>query len=69
MSKLESGEELSRVLIKSAPDNLREIRLVEMVSHRYGITFSLETLDAFLDNWRENLNVVKPWEVLFGGDV
>ncbi|CAG8719297.1 11257_t:CDS:1, partial [Funneliformis mosseae] len=45
---LEIGEELSRLLIKSASDNLREIRLGEMVAHCYGVKFSLETLDAFL---------------------
>ncbi|CAG8578705.1 15090_t:CDS:2 [Funneliformis mosseae] len=41
----ESREKLSSVLIKSAPENLREIRLMEM-------EFPLETFDAFLDNWR-----------------
>ncbi|CAG8434032.1 9719_t:CDS:1 [Funneliformis mosseae] len=51
-ARLETGEELSNLLIKSTPDNLREIRLGEMVSHTYGVKFSLETLDALLDNWR-----------------
>ncbi|CAG8590436.1 15830_t:CDS:1 [Funneliformis mosseae] len=47
-ASLEIGKELSRILIKSAPDNLREIRLTDTNK----IKFSLETLDAFLDNWR-----------------
>ncbi|CAG8565747.1 5489_t:CDS:1 [Funneliformis mosseae] len=50
-ASLEIGEELSRLLIKSAPVNLREIRLWKY-SSSCGIKFSLETLDAFLGDWR-----------------
>ncbi|RIA98054.1 hypothetical protein C1645_870951 [Glomus cerebriforme] len=44
---LETGEELLKTLIKSAPTNLREIRFLKS-----DITFSLENLEVFLENWR-----------------
>ncbi|CAG8518370.1 12731_t:CDS:1 [Funneliformis mosseae] len=47
----ESGERLARVLIKSAPVNLTEIRIGESFPY-FGFKFSLEALDAFFDNWR-----------------
>uniref|UniRef100_U9UKN5 F-box domain-containing protein n=1 Tax=Rhizophagus irregularis (strain DAOM 181602 / DAOM 197198 / MUCL 43194) TaxID=747089 RepID=U9UKN5_RHIID len=42
----ENGEELLKILIKSAPINLREIRFL------YDVKFSLESLEEFLEKWR-----------------
>ncbi|CAG8565777.1 12490_t:CDS:2, partial [Rhizophagus irregularis] len=43
---LENGEELLKILIRSAPTNLREIRFL------YDVEFSLEALEEFLEKWR-----------------
>jgi hypothetical protein len=43
---LENGEELLKVLIRSAPTNLREIRFFN------DFKFSLEVLEEFLEKWR-----------------
>ncbi|PKC05951.1 hypothetical protein RhiirA5_378222 [Rhizophagus irregularis] len=42
----ENGEELLKILIKSAPINLREIIFL------YDVKFSLESLEEFLEKWR-----------------
>ncbi|GBB84941.1 hypothetical protein RclHR1_11510005 [Rhizophagus clarus] len=44
--KMENGEELLNVLIKSTPTNLREIRFFDHFK------FSLEVLEEFLGKWR-----------------
>ncbi|CAG8726988.1 6286_t:CDS:1 [Rhizophagus irregularis] len=43
---LENGKELLKILIRSAPTSLREIRFICHVK------FSLETLEEFLEKWR-----------------
>ncbi|EXX53765.1 uncharacterized protein OCT59_012730 [Rhizophagus irregularis] len=43
---LEIGEDLLKVLARSAPTSLREIRFL------YGFKFSLEALEEFLEKWR-----------------
>jgi hypothetical protein len=43
---LENGEELLKILIRSAPTYLREIRFL------YDIKFSLEAFEEFLEKWR-----------------
>ncbi|CAG8458406.1 6643_t:CDS:2 [Funneliformis mosseae] len=50
--KFASGEKLSNALIKSAPNNLRDIRFGEFHSFYPGFKFSLKTLETFLENWR-----------------
>ncbi|EXX76175.1 uncharacterized protein OCT59_010121 [Rhizophagus irregularis] len=44
---MSNGEELLKVLIKSAPKNLREIRFFDYFK------FSLKNLEFFLENWKE----------------
>ena len=43
---LENGEKLLKMLIRSAPTNLREIRFL------YDYKFSLEVLETFLKKWK-----------------
>ena len=43
---MENGEELLKVLISSAPANLREIRFFD------DFKLSLENLEEFLEKWR-----------------
>ncbi|CAG8458348.1 6640_t:CDS:1 [Funneliformis mosseae] len=43
----DSGKRLSEVLLKSAPNELREIRF-----DKYGFRFSFDTFKSFLENWR-----------------
>ncbi|GET04904.1 hypothetical protein GLOIN_2v1764020 [Rhizophagus clarus] len=43
---LENGEELLKILSRSAPTNLREIRII------YDYKFSLKVLEEFLENWK-----------------
>jgi hypothetical protein len=43
---LDNGEELLKMLIRSAPSNLREIRFL------YDFKFSFEAFEEFLEKWR-----------------
>jgi hypothetical protein len=43
---LDNGEELLKILIRSAPSNLREIRFL------YDLEFSFEAFEEFLEKWR-----------------
>ncbi|PKC11890.1 hypothetical protein RhiirA5_353654 [Rhizophagus irregularis] len=44
--KFSDGEELLKILIRSAPNNLREIRFFD------NFKISLEILGSFLEGWR-----------------
>ena len=49
--KLLYGENLSKVLIKVAPNNLREIRFYDYFK------FSLKTLETFLESWKSSFKL------------
>src|SRR5437016_576546 len=60
----EIGEELSKVLIRSAPTNLKELRFFN------DFKFSLESLEKFLEEWRGRpaLSILTPNSIYKGED-
>ena len=61
---IENGEELLKVLINSAPTNLKEIRFYDYFK------FSLENLEEFLEKWkgRPALSILASNTIYKGGD-
>ena len=60
--KFADGEELLKLLIRTAPTNLREIRFF------YNIKFSLETLEAFLGKWKGQPLSILTIDPIYKGD-
>ncbi|CAG8764539.1 1129_t:CDS:2, partial [Rhizophagus irregularis] len=63
-STLKNGEELLKILIRSAPINLRELRFFN------NFKFSLEALEEFLEKWRgrPSLSILSSDSIYEGGD-
>ncbi|CAG8681060.1 uncharacterized protein OCT59_012668 [Rhizophagus irregularis] len=59
---LENGEELLKILVRSAPVNLREIRFFN------DFKFSLEALENFLESWKGYALTILTSDTIYEGD-